>query len=113
MNPSEDRRLRIELLRARAGYERLALRRSACELIESLRPDALVSQASLGLRASGLRWLVSVAGLARRYPILLSAGSALLSGARRGNPYVRAGLGALVLWRLLGKVHRSGGASGG
>lgn len=106
MKASEDRRLRIELLRTRAEYERLAFRRSACRLIESVQPGALVSQAGIGLRVSGLRWVVSALSLARRYPILLSTGSALLSGVRRGNPYVRAGLGALMLWRLLSRARR-------
>ncbi|MDN5842962.1 MAG: hypothetical protein L0H54_05875 [Alcaligenaceae bacterium] len=107
MKAPEDRRLRIELLRTRAGYERLALRRSACELIGAVQPEALVSQAGLGLRASGLRWVVSVLGLARRYPIMLSAGSALISGARKSNPYVRAGVAGLLIWRLLRGVRRT------
>lgn len=106
MKASEERRVRLELLRTRAAYERLALRRSACELIDAVQPDALVSQASAGLRASGLRWVASAIGLARRYPIMLSTGSALISGARKGNPYVRAGVAGLLIWRLLRSVRR-------
>lgn len=96
-----ERQVRIELLRTRAEYERLALRRSACAALEGVSPAALISQAGSGLRASGLNWLIAGWRLVRRYPLILSTASTLLSGARRGNPYVRVGMGALLAWRLL------------
>lgn len=98
---SSARQLQIELLRTRAEFERLALRRSACELLEASRPAALLSQAGSGLRASGLTWLVAGWRLMRRYPMVLSSASAVLSGARRSNPYIRLGVGALIAWQVL------------
>lgn len=96
-----ERQLQIELLHTRAEYERLAVRRNACAALGAVRPENLVSEAGAGLRASGLGWLASGWHLVRRYPMVLSAASTLLSGARRSHPYVRLGLGALVVWRLL------------
>lgn len=96
-----ERQLQIELLHTRAEYERLAVRRNACAFVGAMRPEALISQAGEGLRTSGLSWLASGWHLVRRYPMILSAASTLLSGAKRSNPYVRLGVGALLAWRLL------------
>ncbi|MBV6273011.1 hypothetical protein KVP09_08795 [Alcaligenaceae bacterium CGII-47] len=96
-----ERQLQIQMLRTRAEFERLALRRSACAVLGAVSPDALLSHAGSSLRASGLSWLATGWGFVRRYPLILSAASTLLSGARRGNPYVRVGMGALLVWRLL------------
>lgn len=96
-----ERQLQIELLHTRAEYERLAVRRNACAFLSSVSPDALISQAGEGLRASGLSWLTSGWRLVRRYPMILSAASTLFSGAKRSNPYVRVGVGALLAWQML------------
>ncbi|MER1967731.1 hypothetical protein [Castellaniella sp. GW247-6E4] len=98
---STDRRARIELLRARAQYERILLRRAACDALEGLRPDALASGASAGLRAAGMGWLAATVRTLRRYPMLLSLASSVVSGARVGHPYARLGVAALLVWRML------------
>ncbi len=101
MKAGDDRRARIELLRARAQYERLLLRRAACDALEGLRPGALASGASAGLRAVGMGWVAAGLRAARRYPLLLSLASSAVSGVRHGNPYARLGMIALLAWRVL------------
>lgn len=96
-----ERQIRIELLCTRARLERMAVRRSACALLGAARPAALLSHAGDGLRASGLGWVTAGWRLVRRYPLIVSTASTLFSAARRGNPYVRVGMGALLAWRLL------------
>ncbi len=102
----EDRRARIELLRARAQYERLLLQRAACDALEGMRPEALASGASAGLRAAGMGWLASAVQAMGRYPMILSLASAVVSGARHGSPYARLGVAALLAWRVLRRVRR-------
>lgn len=101
MSRISDRRARIEVLRTRARYERLMLRRAACEALDSLQPESLAAQASAGLRAAGMGWLGTAIRTMRRYPMMLSLASSALSGMRRGNPYVRVGVVALLAWRVL------------
>ncbi len=101
MRNGSDRRARIELLRARALVERMMLRRAACDALEGLRPESLASDASAGLRAAGMGWLTAAIRTVRRYPLVLSLASSAISGVRRGNPYARVGMLALVAWRLL------------
>ena len=101
MRNGSDRRARIELLRARALVERMMLRRAACDALEGLRPESLASDASVGLRAAGMGWLTAAIRTVRRYPLVLSLASSAISGVRRGNPYARVGMLALVAWRLL------------
>ncbi|MGB6009466.1 hypothetical protein [Castellaniella sp.] len=80
----QDRRLRIELLRLQAGYQRLAVRQSACRLAGAVRPDVLAAQAGDHLRAAGLGWLGVGLRLLRRYPLMGSLlGSVLGTGSRR------------------------------
>ncbi|HUH39674.1 MAG TPA: hypothetical protein VL024_02275 [Castellaniella sp.] len=95
-----DRRGRIEWLRARAHYERMLLRRTACEALQDISPGNLALGVSAGLRSVGIRWLSGVLHTARRYPILLSLASSAVSGLRHGNPYSRLGVAALLVWRL-------------
>ena len=91
-----DRRMRIELLRVRADYERLALRRSACQLAGELRPQAWVTQARDHLGSMGLGWLGTGIQWVRRYPVLLSVLTSVLSKGRRGRALKAAWIAGLI-----------------
>ncbi|OWT61846.1 hypothetical protein [Candidimonas nitroreducens] len=103
-NTRSRQELRIEVLRARAALERQALRRSVAQAGTELRPAALL-QAALPrlLPRSGRGWLADGLSLARRYPLLVSLASALLTGRRRGRTWLRLGAGLLLglqAWRM-------------
>ncbi len=95
------RRLRIELLRMRAGYERLAVRRGACRLAGELRPEALAAQARDRLGSIGLGWLGGGLQALRRYPVLLSLLTSVVSNRRRRGIALKTALIAGLVW--LGK----------
>jgi hypothetical protein len=98
---SQERRLRIELLRVQAGYERMALRRDACRLAGALQPQALVGQVGDRLRSTGLGWLGVGLRVLRRYPLVGSLlGSVLGTGSRR-RVALKTALIAGLVW--LGK----------
>lgn len=89
--------LRIELLRARAALERQALRRHVKEVGASLRPAALLQAALPRLfRRGGAGWLAEGLLLTRRYPLLLSVISALLTSRRRSRNWLRLCAGLLL-----------------
>ncbi|WP_322998579.1 hypothetical protein [Castellaniella sp.] len=95
---AQDRHLRIELLRLQAGYQRLAVRQSACRLAGALKPEALAAQAGDHLRATGLGWLGTGLRLWRRYPLMGSLlGSALGAGGRR-RVALKTALVAGLIW---------------
>lgn len=96
-----DRRMRIELLRMRAGYERLAVRRSACQLAGELRPEALAAQARDRLGSFGLGWLGGGLQALRRYPVLLSLLTSVVSNRQRRGIALKTVLIAGLVW--LGK----------
>ncbi|TAN31086.1 MAG: hypothetical protein EPN31_00435 [Castellaniella sp.] len=100
----QERRVRIELLRLRASYQRLELQRSACRLVAELQPRALAAQARDGLGALGLGWLGHSLEAVRRFPLLLSLASTLFSGTRRRPVLLKAALMGGLIW--LGR-HRS------
>ena len=93
-----DRRLRIELLRMRAGYERLAVRRSACQLAGELRPESLVAQARDRLGSAGLGWLGGGIQILRRYPALLSLLTSVVSNRQRRGIALKTALIAGLVW---------------
>ncbi|MGB6241549.1 MAG: hypothetical protein WBF69_03595 [Castellaniella sp.] len=102
----QDRRLRIELLRLQAGYERLALRQSACRLAGAVQPSALAAQAGDRLQAAGLGWLGLGLRMLRRYPMMGSLlGSTLGRSGRRGI-LLKTALIAGLIW--LGKRGSAG-----
>jgi hypothetical protein len=105
VSSAPERRVRIELLRLRAGYQRLEFQRSACRVVAELQPRALAAQARDGLGALGLGWLGHGLEAVRRFPILLSLASALFSGTRRRRVLLKAALIGGLVW--LGR-HRSG-----
>ncbi|MDY0308871.1 MAG: hypothetical protein RBR29_03635 [Castellaniella sp.] len=93
-----DRRLRIELLRMRAGYERMAVRRSACQLVDELRPESLVAQVRDRLGSAGLGWLGSGIQILRRYPVLLSVLTSVVSNRQRRGMALKTALIAGLVW---------------
>ncbi|WP_228255760.1 hypothetical protein [Pollutimonas thiosulfatoxidans] len=100
MTPKE-RALRIELVRARAALERQTMARSTHELVGSLHPRALLR--GMMPKGSGLSmtdWIFKVLTLARRYPLLTSSVSAVVTGAARRKNWWRIGIGLLLSWQL-------------
>lgn len=108
-NPYLERKVRIEVLRARAAVERGQLCKVASELSQSLEPSALFNVArnqvtqglSSGLGAGMGSWLDLAFSSGRRYPLLFSGASALL-GSLFGKKKWRLGAMALTAWRLFG-----------
>lgn len=100
----QDRRVRIELLRLRADYQRLEFQRSACQLVREVQPRALVARVRDGLGSLGLGWLGHGLKTARRFPILLSLASTLFSGTHRRRVLLKAAVIGGLIW--LGR-HRS------
>ena len=102
-NSARERAVRIELARARAALERQAIARDARELASSLRPSALAHSAFPRLSSrSPSQWLLDAVTLTRRYPLLASSASALLSGLGKGKRrrWWRIGAGLLLSWQL-------------
>ncbi len=103
-NSARERAVRIELARARAALERQAIARDARVLAASLRPGALAHSAFPRLSSrSPSQWLLEAITLTRRYPLLASSASALLSGLGKGKGkrrWWRIGAGLLLSWQL-------------
>lgn len=96
------REARIELLQARAAVERQTLNQGMRHLGQDIQPLALLRSflpASVA-RKRPSDWLFQGLGLARRYPYLVSAASALFSGVRKRNRLLRVGVGLLISWQL-------------
>lgn len=102
LSPSRDRTLRIELLRARAAMERQSLTHGVRHLGRSLTPRGLMqSFMPGGGRAGPSDFLMRAFSLTRRYPMLLSLGSALLGASfKRRELLAKLALGGLVAWKL-------------
>ncbi|ANY16966.1 hypothetical protein [Bordetella pseudohinzii] len=101
-SPAVERQVRIELLRARAAIEREGLAQSIAEAGQALEPANLVRGLLPRLSQSGAsQWMWQAYRLARRYPIVSSAASALfMGGGKRLGALRWAGLG-LVGWQLV------------
>ncbi|AKQ59325.1 hypothetical protein [Bordetella hinzii] len=101
-SPAVERQVRIELLRARAAIERESLAQSIAEAGQALEPANLVRGLLPRLTQGGAtQWMWQAYRLARRYPIVSSAASALFMGGGKRRGMLRwAGLG-LVGWQLL------------
>lgn len=93
-----DRRVRIELLRMRASYERLAVQRSACRLAGELQPESLMARVRDRLGAAGLGWLGGGLQTLRRYPMLLSVVASMVSTRRRRGLALKTALIASLVW---------------
>lgn len=101
--PNRDRALRIELLRARAVIERQSMIQNAQQLGESLTPRGLMESflPGGGKRSSPSDLLMKGYRLTRRYPMVLSLGSALLTAtARRRMRWLKLAAGAVVAWQV-------------
>lgn len=101
--PGRDRALRIELLRARATMERHGLARGVQDLSASLTPRGLMESflPSGARRTSPSDLLMRVFSLTRRYPMILSLGSAVLGASRkRRDLLAKLALGGLIAWKV-------------
>lgn len=97
-----DRAVQIELLRARAAIERQSVAHGLHDLRESLTPRGLLESVfPRSKRKSPTQILLQAATLSRRYPMLLSLGSALFSAStRRRMRWWKLAVGAFVAWRV-------------
>lgn len=106
---AKERALQIELVRTRAALERQAMSRGVRNLGEDLRPSAVLrSVFPRATSRSASDWLFHVISLTRRYPLLTSSASALLSGVGKRRRWWRIAGGLLLSWqvaRSMGRKH--------
>lgn len=107
-SPGRDRAVRIELLQARAAIERQSMVHGMQHLRESLTPRGLLeSVMPKGPRRSPSDMMMQAFSFTRRYPMVLSLGSALLStAARRRMRWWKLAAGALVAWQASRNLRR-------
>ncbi|AZY51759.1 hypothetical protein [Bordetella avium] len=100
-SPVINRQVRIELLRARAAIEREALAQNIAEAGHALEPSNLIkSLLPRFSKGQTSQWLVQAYNLARRYPFVSSAASALFMRGGKRLGFLRwAGIG-LAGWQL-------------
>lgn len=106
-----ERRVRIEMLRAKAAIERQQLCHATQAICDSLQPSQLVAlvkgratqqlKSSLDANSSVGAWLNLAGSMGQQYP-LLSSGVSALAGALLGKSKWRFGALALSAWRLFG-----------
>ena len=103
---ARDRATRIELLRARAAIERQSMAHGVQYLSKSVTPRALLESVLPQFRSRGSRrstspsMLLQAFSFTRRYPMILSMGSALLSTAARRKLRVwKLAAGAFLAWQ--------------
>ncbi|NYT87033.1 hypothetical protein [Pollutimonas harenae] len=104
---AKERALQIELVRARAALERQSIVRGVRDLGSNLTPRSVFS--SLFPRAASKSvsdWIFGLISLTRRYPLLTSGASALLSGVGKRRRLWRIGAGLLVSWQLARSLNR-------
>lgn len=105
---ARERAARIELLRARAAIERQSLAHGVQHLGDALTPGALISSVlprSAGRSSVGL--LMQAFSLTRRYPMVLSLASALLSApVRRRLRWLKLAAGAVAAWQVARQLRR-------
>ncbi|MFA7669545.1 MAG: hypothetical protein WCX93_09380 [Burkholderiaceae bacterium] len=96
-----DRAIRIELLRARAAIERQGMARGLQQLGDSLTPRGLLeSLLPRSRRRSPSDLLLSAFTITKKYPMVLSLGSALLSATRRRRRLWKLAAGAVLAWQV-------------
>lgn len=108
LSSGRDRAIRIELLRARAAIERQGMARGLRQLGDSLTPRGLLeSFFPRSRRTSPSDLLLRAFTMSRRYPMVLSLGSALLStAARRRLRWWKLAAGAVVAWQMSRNLRR-------
>src|SRR5690606_22455944 len=98
---AKERALQIELVRARAALERQSMVRGVRDLSDAFTPGAMLH--SLFPRAtsrSASDWVLQLVSLTRRYPLLASSASALLSGVGKRRRWWRLAAGLLLTWQM-------------
>ena len=108
LSPGRERAVRIELLRARAAIERQSMSQSLHRLSDSLTPRGLIeSFFPRARRTSPSDLLMRAFSVSRRYPMILSLGSALLStAARRRLRWWKLAAGAVLAWQMSRNLRR-------
>lgn len=97
----KDRSTQIELVRARAALERQTMARSAKELGASLEPKVLMRSFMPKMPSrSTTDWMLKGVSLARRYPLVASGMSAILTRAAKRKKWLRIGAGLLITWQI-------------
>src|SRR5690606_28304745 len=97
---AKERALQIELVRTRAALERQAMLRGVHNLADSLTPGAIMRSAfPRATSKSASDWLFQLLNLTRRYPLLASSASAVLSGVGKRRRWWRIGAGLLLSWQ--------------
>jgi hypothetical protein len=103
----KDREIQIELVRVRAALERDNLTRSVTGLGQSLRPGALMHSAFPRASSRSLSdWAFQAVRLARRYPLLASSASTLLTGVGKRGRWWKLAAGALISWQVVRTMGR-------
>lgn len=98
---AKERALQIELVRARAALERQAMARSVRDMGDSLTPRSVFrSFFPRAASKSASDWVFQLVTLTRRYPLLASSVSALLSGVGKRRRWWRIGAGLLLSWQV-------------
>lgn len=115
LNAKLDKRIRIELLRARATLEREEMGHLVCQLSSELRPGNVLGLikgqllagvgGSFAAGSKSQHWLQFLFSFSKRYPLIASGASALASGLVRKKKW-RFGVMALTAWRLFGAYQK-------
>lgn len=97
------RSVQIELVRARAALERQSVVHAVRSLGVSMQPRVIARQAFPRLTGRSLAgWALQVVAMTRRYPLLASTASTVLSslGLGRRRRWWRLGAGLLLSWQI-------------
>ncbi|NGM87146.1 hypothetical protein G5B35_07460 [Parapusillimonas sp. SGNA-6] len=106
---SKERALHIEVVRARAALERQNLASNVKVLSHSLTPGALFKGLLFGKSSrsrSPADLVFRALTLTRRYPLLASSVSAVLSGVGKRRRWWRIAGGLLLSWQLARAMKR-------
>lgn len=95
---SSERRLRVELLRMQADYERLAFQQDIRRFSGRLSPRAAVASLGARLGASGLGWAGFALRVLQRYPLSTSLLGSLVARPRRRRMLVKTALVLALAW---------------
>lgn len=106
---AKERAVKIELLRARSALERQSLVRGARNLGDALRPRSLLHSFFPRLSSrSPAGWVYQAFTLTRRYPLLASSVSTVLSGVGKRRRWWRLAAGLLLSLQVARTMGRRG-----